>query len=73
MTFMRGLIDFSFVFAIGSIFCGPIYAQDIIELNGRSEPAHCEYEYTDPVTKVCVSESYVCRVSNGVISCEIKR
>ena len=45
----------------------------LIEINGRLENAQCFYEGSNPVYKTCVSESWVCRVTDNQITCETKR
>ena len=34
--------------------------QHYITMDGRTEPARCYVEYTDPARTVCVSESFIC-------------
>ena len=46
---------------------------DEIEMNGRLEIAQCSTEYTQPAVTTCVSESWICRITDGEISCQTKR
>jgi hypothetical protein len=58
------------------VFCAIKLAsadQELIEINGHAESADCHYEYTDPVTKICKSESWLCKIQGGLISCEVTR
>jgi type 1 fimbria pilin len=44
-----------------------------ITINGRTEEAVCEVEYSLPPIEVCKSESWLCRIVDGAISCETTR
>lgn len=44
-----------------------------ITINGRTEPAECSTEWTEPPVTTCLSESFVCRITDGDISCTTKR
>ena len=46
---------------------------DEITLDGRTERAECTTEYTQPAVTTCVSESWICRITDGEISCQTKR
>ena len=44
-----------------------------ITWQGRTETAHCEFKYIDPVIETCVSRSWVCMIRDGEMSCSVNR
>jgi len=44
-----------------------------ITINGRTETAQCHIVTSAPDIEVCMSESYVCRIQDDNIQCDVKR
>ncbi len=73
-SFLLALVASAIIGAVLFLLAGTAHAdQGFIAWLGRVEPAECHYLETDPVTEVCVSESWKCVYRGDEQTCQINR